>query len=471
MDRPARLPMGRCVLNCEMVSVAASLSLPQYPTDDWESQAYPPLLINYLVEFYTGLDSRGRGNLAPPSRAPRSPVLLMSLMTSQQTTISPMRIALMGTRGIPARYGGFETFAEQLSTRLVARGHDVTVYSRCGFFDRWGALEDYQGVKRRQVPTIFHKYLETPLSGLTTFVDALFQKYDGVLLCNAANSPFAPILKLKDVPLLINVDGIERDRAKWNKLGKAWYLLGERASVLLATRLVSDADVIADYYRTAYGCESEVIPYGVHPVVQPAGEALKKFGLKSKGYILYVSRLEPENNALGVIEAYNKLSTEMPLVIVGDAPYAKEYKERLKATASKDVIFTGFQFGEAYQEFQSNCYCYVQATEVGGTHPALVESMSYGNCVIANGTPENLEVIGDAALAYPKNDFMELSRILASVLVDPGLVHRFGLKARERALANYSWDAVVARYETLLASLIDRSRVATRAPRASIAAD
>jgi glycosyltransferase involved in cell wall biosynthesis len=375
-------------------------------------------------------------------------------MSESKPTIAPMRIALMGTRGIPARYGGFETFAEQLSTRLVARGHSVTVYGRCGFLDRWGAIEDYRGVHRRQVPTIFHKYLETPLSGLTTFIDALFQSYDGILLCNAANSPFAPILKVKRTPLLINVDGIERDRGKWNKLGKAWYLLGERASVVLATRLVSDADVIADYYRDAYGCESEVIPYGVHPMARPPGEALAAFGLKRKGYILYVSRLEPENNALGVIRAYNQLNTDMPLVIVGDAPYAHDYKAQLRQAASRNVIFTGFQFGEAYEEFQSNCYCYVQATEVGGTHPALVESMSYGNCVIANGTPENLEVIGDAALSYPKNDFSELARLLGEVIADSDLVAQYGEKARARALSRYSWDAVVARYETLLTSLL-----------------
>ena len=375
-------------------------------------------------------------------------------MSEPKPTIAPMRIALMGTRGIPARYGGFETFAEQLSTRLVARGHSVTVYGRCGFLDRWGAIEDYRGVHRRQVPTIFHKYLETPLSGLTTFIDALFQSYDGILLCNAANSPFAPILKVKRTPLLINVDGIERDRGKWNKLGKAWYLLGERASVVLATRLVSDADVIADYYRDAYGCESEVIPYGVHPVARPPGEALAAFGLKRKGYILYVSRLEPENNALGVIRAYNQLNTDMPLVIVGDAPYAHDYKAQLRQAASRNVIFTGFQFGEAYEEFQSNCYCYVQATEVGGTHPALVESMSYGNCVIANGTPENLEVIGDAALSYPKNDFSELARLLGEVIADSDLVAQYGEKARARALSQYSWDAVVSRYETLLTSLL-----------------
>jgi len=365
----------------------------------------------------------------------------------------PLRIALLGTRGVPARYGGFETFAEQLATRLVARGHSVTVYGRCSLFSGWGEQESYRGVRRRNTGTIFNKYLETPLHAFTSFIDMLGQRCDGILLCNAANSPFAPLLKLKRVPLLINVDGIERNRAKWNTFGKLWYVLGERCSVSLATRLVSDADVIAEYYKDTYNCDSEVIPYGVHPVVRPPGEALAKFGLTKGHYILYVSRLEPENNALGVIEAYNRIKTDLPLVIVGDAPYADEYKARLRAAASSNVIFTGFQFGEAYEEFQSNCYVYIQATEVGGTHPALVESMSYGNCVIGNGTPENVEVIGDAGLTFPKNDFITLSNVLEQTLTDPSLVASYGAKAKAHVNARYSWDAIVERYERLLYSL------------------
>jgi glycosyltransferase involved in cell wall biosynthesis len=283
----------------------------------------------------------------------------------------------------------------------------------------------------------------------------LFQSTDAMLVCNAANSPFAPLLLLKRKPLLINVDGIERNRAKWNAFGKAWYRLGEWCSVRLATRLVSDAEVIAEYYRDTYGVESTVIPYGVHPVRKPAGEVLARFGLNAKQYILYVSRLEPENNALGVIQAYNRLSTEMPLVIVGDAPYATEYKQLLRETANQRVIFTGFQFGDAYQELQSNCYVYVQATEVGGTHPALIESMSYGNCVVANGTPENLEVIGDAGAAFEKNRFDQLTEILQRLLDDPGQVMALGSKAEDRAIRNYSWDSVVDTYERLLLQLID----------------
>lgn len=369
------------------------------------------------------------------------------------------RIALMGTRGIPARYGGFETFAEQLSTRLVARGHEVIVYGRCSFFDRWGVRDPTEGVERRVTPTIFHKYLETPLHAFTSALDLLTQRVDAILLCNAANSPFAPILLCKRVPLLINVDGIERNRAKWNKLGKAWYLLGEHSSVRLATRVVSDAKVIAEYYQNQYGIDSTVIPYGVHPVRRDAGATLLEFGLSAGRYLLYVSRLEPENNALGVIEAYAALNTDVPLVIVGDAPYATEYKQRLRSAAKgHNVIFTGFQFGEAYQELQSNCYLYIQATEVGGTHPALIESMSYGNCVIANGTPENIEVVADAGVIFEKNNFSNLAAILRELLVEPQTVSDLGKRAAGRVAQHYSWDSVVAQYEDLLGSLIAARR-------------
>lgn len=368
-----------------------------------------------------------------------------------------LRVALLGTRGIPARYGGFETFAEQLSQRLVARGHRVLVYGRCGFLSRWGRRESINGVERRESPTIFHKYLETPLHALTSFIDMLFRRVDAIILCNAANSPFAPILLMKRVPLLINVDGIERNRAKWNAFGKLWYRLGEWCSIRFATRVVSDAKVIAEYYYDAYGIDSTVIPYGVHPERREPGEVLAQFGLRAKHYLLYVSRLEPENNALGVIEAYNALQTEMPLVIVGDAPYATEYKRRLREVACSRVIFTGFQFGAAYQELQSNCYLYIQATEVGGTHPALVESMSYGNCVVVNGTPENLEVIGDAGVSFAKNDFAGLRSMLERLLRDPEFVGSLGARARERVERSYSWESVVSQYETLIEELMERT--------------
>lgn len=368
-----------------------------------------------------------------------------------------MKIAIIGTRGIPAAYGGFETFAEELSWNLFKRGHFVTVYGRRGFFEPHTAEREYNGVKLRVLPTIRHKYLETPINAIFCMIDAAFRDYDAILVCNAANSPFCWILKLAGKKFTINVDGIERMRGKWNRLGKAWYRLGEKCAVKLADILVSDARVIAEYYQKEYSIESEVIAYGAKATFRDAGPILGELKLHPKRYILYVSRLEPENNALGVIQAYNMLPVEarkrFPLVIVGDAPYADSYKAQLRAEAEAEVIFAGFRFGEAYQELQSHCLIYIQATEVGGTHPALVEAMAYGNCVIANGTPENIEVLGDVGLFYEKNNFKELSQILNSLLDTQEPIAKYGAMARQRAEKHYSWQEVTARYELLFERL------------------
>lgn len=366
----------------------------------------------------------------------------------------PLRIAILGTRGVPARYGGFETFAAELSTRLVARGHSVTVYGRRKFFRGMTDPEPFHGVSVRLCPTIMQKYLETPLHALTSFIDIIPRRFDVVLLCNAANSPFAWLCRIgRRKPLAINVDGIERNRGKWNSLGRAWYRLGEASSVWFADRVIADADVIDQYYRERYGCRPTVIAYGADGAKRAAGEVLAKFGLQPERYLLYVSRLEPENNALGVVQAYGKVSTDLPLVIVGDAPYAKEYIAEVKRSADRRVIFTGYQFGDAYRELQSNCYLYIQATEVGGTHPALVEAMAFGNCVIANGTPENIEVLGDAGMIYRRNDFNHLAEILTRCIGDAAEVGAWRARAAARAAARYDWERITDRYEQLFAEL------------------
>ncbi|NLF24838.1 MAG: glycosyltransferase family 1 protein [Deltaproteobacteria bacterium] len=368
-----------------------------------------------------------------------------------------MRIAILGTRGIPARYGGFETFAEELSTRLAAQGHEVVVYGRRRFFcGREATPIHYRGVTVRRLPTIMHKYFETPLHALISFLDLWRHRVDVVLLCNAANSPFAWIGRLRGIPVLINVDGIERRRAKWNIVGRLWYRLGELCSVWFASAVVADARTIAKYYLETFRCKARVIAYGAAPRIAPAGETLAKFGLKKDGYILYVSRLEPENNALGVIQAYDRLNTTVPLVVVGDAPYAKEYISQLQRVAGKGVIFTGYQFGLSYWELCSNCYMYIQATEVGGTHPALIENMACGNCIVANAVPEHLEVLAECGVYYYRNDFGHLSRQLELLLNDPARVNGFRQKARVRAQALYCWEGVCERYQELFKEVSQR---------------
>lgn len=366
-----------------------------------------------------------------------------------------MHIAILGTRGIPASYGGFETFAEELSRLLVRRGHQVTVFGRCPFGER-REPQLVHGVVVRYAPTIFSKHLETPLAAITSLLAVRRLRVDVVLLCNAANSPFAWLAKLRSPPLAINVDGIERKRSKWGLAGRSWYRLGERCSVWFADRIIADADVIAAYYRDRFGVEPACIAYGARGEHRDAGETLAQFGLKTREYLLYVSRFEPENNALGVVEAYEKSGVTLPLVMVGDAPYAREYIAQVHRAAGSRVVFTGYQFGDAYHELQSHAYAYIQATEVGGTHPALIESMAHGNAIIANEVPEHTEVLGDAGLYYARNDFGHLSRQMAEVVSNASLVERLRGAAVARATAQYGWEQVADQYERLFRELVEK---------------
>lgn len=367
-----------------------------------------------------------------------------------------MKIAILGTRGVPARYGGFETFAEELSKRLVRRGHSVTVFGRTAWNSPKSPTQ-HGKVEVRYSRTVFCKYAETPLASLMSMISLRPREFDAVILCNAANSPFAFIINWKKIPLFINVDGIERRRSKWNIFGKLWYMLGERASCWFADKVIADAHAIEDYYVKSFNVHPVVIAYGAKAVSGENSDVLARFGLKSKNYILYVSRLEPENNALGVVTAYTRLKTDVPLVVVGDAPYSDSYKQTLRSVADSRVIFTGYQFGDSYHALQANCLCYVQATEVGGTHPALIEAMSHGNAIVANGTPENLEVLGGAGLYYLRNDFFSLSEKLMQLLESEVLREEYGDLAYKRSKELYSWDAITQAYENLCKNYIGQT--------------
>lgn len=363
-----------------------------------------------------------------------------------------MKIAILGTRGIPAGYGGFETFAEQLGIRLVARGHDITVYCRSHYST--AVTSEYRGVKLVVLPTIRHKYFDTIVHTLFSVFHSLTGNFDVILICNAANSIFSFIPRLFGTPTLVNVDGLERKRKKWNWIGRTYYLVSEWLSTFFPTAIVTDAQVIRDYYATRYHKESSMIAYGAEVARQADPCRLSHFGLVPNQYVLYVSRLEPENNAHLVIEAFRQVRTEWPLVIVGGAPYAQEYIGRLKATADPRVVFTGFVFGDDYRALQQNAYCYVHATEVGGTHPALIEAMGAGNCALTLRTPENLEVIGEAALSY--DSVPDLSRLLQQVLDHPEMIGEYRSRAMARVLEHYNWEHITDRYELLLAQLCGR---------------
>src|SRR6185312_1366628 len=267
-----------------------------------------------------------------------------------------MRIALLGTRGIPANYGGFETFAEEISVRLAGRGHDVTVYCR-----ERHSQPVYRGVRLRYLPTIRHKYLDTVAHTAISTLDLLFRRFDAVLYCNAANAVFTLWPRLMGMPTALNVDGLERHRKKWNQLAKAWYRISEWMATWCCSAVVTDAEAIRKYYLNRYGKQSSFIPYGAEVGKVPETDQVRALGLEPRRYVLYVSRMEPENNALVVRQAFEQVRTDYKLALVGDAPYAAEYIRQVKDTRDARVVIPGAIYGTGYRQLQSHCAVYVQA--------------------------------------------------------------------------------------------------------------
>lgn len=363
----------------------------------------------------------------------------------------PLRIALLGSRGIPAAYGGYETFYEELSWRLVERGHEVTVYCRSQYTPK--NLTEHRGARLVVLPTLRTKHLDTPVHTLLSAFDTWRRRFDAALLVNGANALFVPLLRLGRLPTALHVDGIEKQRSKWGAFGRFVYGTSERLACRLPNRLVTDAEVIEEHYLERYDAPSVMIPYGVDPAHEAPGEVLGRLGLKPRGYFLYVSRFEPENNPHRVVEAYRSVPGDVPLVMVGDAPYADDFIASFKADADPRVLFPGAIYGAGYRELQSHALAYVQATEVGGTHPALVEGMGFGNCLLVNGTPENREVAGPDALYFDAREPDTLAHQFAWVLAHPGEVEAKRRAMASRAQALYSWDAVTDRYEELFTDL------------------
>lgn len=362
-----------------------------------------------------------------------------------------MRIALLGTRGIPANYGGFETFAEELSTRLVRRGHQVTVYCR-----ERPAESRYRGVGLQYLPTVRHKYLETVAHTFVSTAHLLAHRTDVALYCNAANAIFTLWPRLARVPTALNVDGIERKREKWNVLARAWYLMSERLATFFPTAMITDAHAIQDYYRESYGKEGVLIRYGAEVGRVPEDHLVRKLGLEPGRYFLYVSRMEPENRALEVRQAFERVATPYRLALIGDAPYAQEYIRQVRDTRDPRIIIPGAIYGAGYHQLDSHCFAYIHATEVGGTHPALIEAMGRGALVLYRNTPENAEVAAGAGLPFePANLATQLQRALDMPEAERTA---FRQTAMDRVRQRYSWDAVTDAYEDLFSRLATPGR-------------
>jgi glycosyltransferase involved in cell wall biosynthesis len=367
-----------------------------------------------------------------------------------------MKIAIVGTRGIPARYGGFETLAEQLSARLAARGHEVTVYCRRPFT----APDDViaPGVQRVILPTISSKHVDTAFHTLLSLIHVCFTAADVVFICNVANGPIAWIPRLVGKPTALNVDGLDRKRKKWNLIGRSSLYLCELFSAFTPTRVVTDSRIMEEYYWRHYRRRSTFIAYGAEVPANRAASmpATRPLDLLANRFILYVSRLEPENNPELLLEAYRHVQTDWPLVIVGGNAYDAPYVERLKSLADRRVIFLGPVYGSGYWQLLRDAGLYVFACEVGGVHPALIEAMAAQKPVLYLDTPENRETAGDGGMPF-RADGADLAAGISRLLADANLRKELGRKAQERASRVFGWEETTQKYESLFSELIVRN--------------
>jgi glycosyltransferase involved in cell wall biosynthesis len=366
-----------------------------------------------------------------------------------------MKIAAIGIKGIPACFGGFETVVEELSTGLVERGHQVTVYNRTNnisFKEKY-----YKGIKLVRLPTLHSKNFSTIFHAFLSTLYVLFTDVDIVHFYTTGTTIFAPLPRLFGMKTVCSVDGFDWKRKKWGRLASLYIRLSEYFASKFTDVLIADAEVIKEYYLERYNTPSAMIRYGAKIEESRNPGWIKRFDLERERYILFVGRLVPENNIHYLIEAFEKVKTEKKLVIVGDDPWLNKYITSLKSTGDPRVIFTGGVYGDGYRELNCNAYLFVLPDEVGGTHPALIEAMAFGNCVLVNDTPANLEVIEDAGLSYRgKEGSRDLTAKLQYLVDNPDIVEGYREKAVRRIEESFQWDQIIEEHEKLYYRLLNR---------------
>lgn len=359
---------------------------------------------------------------------------------------------MIGTRGVPARYGGFETAIEEVGSRLVTMGHSVTVY--CRGEDR---SDSYLGMSRVRLPALRHPIMETLSHTALSVGHLLAHRTDVALVFNAANAPLLPFIKAARIPVAVHVDGLEWQRAKWGPNGRRYYLANERLSVRWADELISDAVGIQDYYRNRYYAESTFLAYGapIVPATDPA--RLAELDLNPRGYHLVVARMEPENHVDVIIEGYRRSGAILPLVVVGSVPYPSDHERTVQTLAASDSrirMIGGVWDQDLLNSLYAGSASYLHGHSVGGTNPSLLRAMGAGASVIAWDVNFNREVLGNTGRFFTTP--ADLERLIEATEKDPITALDLGESGRLRASELYRWDNVALGYEQLCQDLFDR---------------
>lgn len=362
-----------------------------------------------------------------------------------------MKIAILGTRGIPARYGGFETFAERLSLGLSARGIDVTVF--CDARPE-GAPSDWNGVTLRYAPVKFGGPLQTVFYDLRCLWAAR-RGFDIVYMLGYGASPFCRIPALWGTTVWINPDGVEWARAKWNRIAKLYFRMMEWISVRTATRIIADSSAIAHHLtnrqHTNFACS--VVAYGCDPIrTAPPTDPLARWQLSPGEYYLVVCRLEPENHVLEILRAFQATRSARQLIVLGNLA-DNAYVRALRSVQDERIRL----IGTVYEQDQLTalryyCAAYMHGHSVGGTNPSLLEAMGCRNLVLAHDNPFNRETLADCGLFF--TSVADLTALIQQVEEESAeSLNRQRDGCLERAERVYSWDGIISRYCELIADV------------------
>jgi glycosyltransferase involved in cell wall biosynthesis len=359
-----------------------------------------------------------------------------------------LNIAMIGTRGVPAAYGGFETAVEEIGRRLVARGHDVTVYCR---HTAGPVPKEYLGMTLVDLPALRHKILETLSHTLLSVLHAsVHRRPDVAFIFNSANAPFVPVLRLRGIPSVVHVDGLEWKRDKWGGAGRRYYRWAEGVAVREADALIADAQGIVDYYQDEFEVPTELISYGTRILRDTPTDRLAELGLRPGGYHLVVARFEPENHVDVIVEGYRASGARLPLVVVGSAPYAVDHVNRIADLAASDSRIR--MLGSVWDQDQldqlyAHASTYLHGHSVGGTNPSLLRAMGAGTKVIAWDVVFNREVLGADGAYFNRTE--SIAALIEDSEVNPDRISEVGAALQERAAKLYNWDSVTASYEGL----------------------
>ena len=303
-----------------------------------------------------------------------------------------INLSIIGTRGYPYVYSGYETFVKQLSERLVTKDCNVTVYCHKGLFDK--RPKEIKGIKLVYIPTVETKMLSQPIHSFLSFIHACFLRPDVLLVVNSANGPYGLLTKLFKIPTAINVDGLEWLRPKWKGLGSIYFRWASKMSTFFYDQIINDSDEMRKVYLDLFNRESKVIAYGANIRKSKNPELINSWDIKKREYYLVVGRLIPDNNADLIVKGFLKSNSKKKLVIVGDVPYKDSYVSNLKLIKDERLVFTGYVNNQdILAELYHNCYVYIHGHEFGGTNPTMIKAMAYGSAILALDTVFNQEML------------------------------------------------------------------------------